>query len=164
MSPIALVVAVARNGVIGNAGRIPWRIAEDMRHFRVLTLGKPCIMGRRTWESLPKKPLPSRTNIVVTRDQTFVAEGAVVAHTIDAALDIAGRENPPEIMIIGGAEIYAHVLPRATTIHLTEVHEDFKGDARMAPFDRDVWMETSREEHTTGEGIAYSFVTLTRRD
>jgi dihydrofolate reductase len=162
--PIALIVAVARNGTIGDAGRIPWRIAEDMRHFKALTLGKPCIMGRRTWESLPKKPLPGRTNIVVTRDKTFAADGAVVAHTIDEALDIAAREAAPEIAIIGGAEIYAATLPRATTIHLTEVDDDFKGDARLEPFDRDIWMETSREEHTTAEGIAFSFVTLTRRD
>jgi dihydrofolate reductase len=162
--PLCFIVAVARNGVIGNAGRIPWRIAEDMRHFKALTLGKPCIMGRKTWESLPKKPLPGRTNIVVTRDKTFAADGAVVAHGIDEAIELAGREQPPEIMILGGAEIYASVLTRATTIHLTEVHEDFKGDAHMEPFDRDIWMETSREEHTTGEGIGFSFVTLQRRD
>jgi dihydrofolate reductase len=162
--PISLIIAIARNGVIGDAGRIPWRIAEDMRHFKALTLGKPCIMGRKTWDSLPKKPLPERTNIVVTRDKSFAVGVAAVAHTIEEALDIAAGASPPEIMIIGGAEIYAACLPRATTIHLTEVDEDFKGDAHMQPFDRDVWMETAREEHTTAEGIAFSFVTLVRRE
>jgi dihydrofolate reductase len=161
--PIALVVAIARNGTIGDAGRIPWRIAEDMRHFKALTLGNPCIMGRRTWESLPKKPLPGRTNIVVTRDRNFAADGALIAHNIDEALAIASRANPPEIMIVGGAEIYAGALPRASIIYLTEIHEDFKGDARMEAFDRDVWMETSREEKTTSEGLGFSFVTLMKR-
>ncbi|HEY5046740.1 MAG TPA: dihydrofolate reductase [Rhizomicrobium sp.] len=162
MSEIALVVAIADNGTIGNAGRIPWRIPEDMRHFKALTLGKPCIMGRKTWESLPRKPLPGRTNIVVTRDSRFATDGAVVAHTLEKALEIAARENA-EIMIIGGAQIYAAALPRAGIVYLTEVHADYEGDAWLEGFDRAVWRETGREEHATGEGVGYSFVTLRRR-
>lgn len=162
--PIALVVAIAENGVIGNAGRIPWRLPEDMRHFKALTLGKPCIMGRKTWESLPKKPLPGRPNIVVTRDTGFASEGAVAAHTLEDAVAVAARENPVEIMIIGGAEIYTAALPHAESIYLTEIHRDFDGDARLAEFDRDTWQETAREAHTTQDGLSYSFVTLSRRD
>ncbi len=163
MSEMALVVAMADNGVIGAEGRIPWRIREDMQRFKALTIGKPCIMGRKTWDSLPQKPLPGRTNIVVTRDSHFAAAGAVVAHNFDGALTIAAGENPNEIMIIGGAEIYAAALPCADVVYLTEVHADVAGEARLGSFDRDVWQETSREEHATREGLAYSFVTLRRR-
>ena len=162
--PIALVVAMAENRVIGNAGRIPWRLPEDMRHFKTLTLGKPCIMGRKTWDSLPQKPLPGRTNIVVTRDTGFAAEGAGVAHTLEDAIAVAAREHPAEIMIIGGAEIYAAALPHAENIYVTEIHRDFDGDARLAEFDREIWQETEREAYTTQDGLSYSFVTLSRRD
>lgn len=162
MSPIVFVLAVADNGVIGNRGKIPWRIAEDMRHFKVVTIGKPCIMGRKTWESLPKKPLPGRSNIVVTRDTEFRADGAIVVHTIDEALARAQTENPSEICVAGGAEIYNALLNRADRIHLTEVHRAFDGDAKLAPFDRAHWRETSREDHATLEGLRYSFVTLER--
>ena len=163
MSAVALVLAMADNGVIGDRGRIPWRIPEDMRRFKALTIGKPCIMGRKTWESLPKKPLAGRTNIVVTREAGFAADGAVIAHSFDEALAVAARENPSETMIIGGVAIYEAALPRADIVHLTEVHGDFEGEARLAPFDRDVWIETDREEHATSTGIAYSYVTLRRR-
>jgi dihydrofolate reductase len=163
MIPIALVVAMADNGVIGVDGRIPWRIPDDMRHFKTLTLGKPCIMGRKTWESLPKKPLPGRTNIVVTRDRSFEAGGAVILHSLDDALRRAAGENPAETIIIGGAEIYNAVLPRAHRIHLTEVHGEFAGDTRLAAFDRSAWVETSREAHVAPEGLGYSYVTLERR-
>ena len=162
--PVALVVAIAENRVIGNAGRIPWRLPEDMRHFKALTLGKPCIMGRKTWESLPKKPLPGRPNIVVTRDTGFASEGAVAAHTLEDAVAVAARETPAEIMVIGGAEIYTASLPHAESIYLTEVHRDFDGDARLAEFDREIWQETAREAHTNQDGLSYSFVTLSRRD
>ena len=163
MTTIALVVARANNGVIGNKGAIPWRIAEDMRRFKALTLGKPVIMGRKTWDSLPKKPLPGRTNIVVTRDRAFAAEGAVVVHDIGEALARADGENPSEIAVIGGAEIYAAALPLANRIHLTEVAADFDGDATLPPFDPAAWHETSREVHVTPEGLSYAFVTLERR-
>ena len=159
MSGVALVVAVARSGVIGDRGKIPWRIADDMKHFKAVTMGKPCIMGRKTWDSLPKKPLPGRINIVVTRDAAFAAEGAVVAHSLDEAFACAGHAD--EIAILGGADIYAAALPRAARIYLTEVHRDFTGDARFT-FDRTGWRESSREDRATPEGLAYSFVTLER--
>jgi dihydrofolate reductase len=161
-APISLILAVADNGVIGDRGKIPWRIAEDMRRFKALTVGKPVIMGRKTWESLPKKPLADRTNIVVTRDKGFVANGAVVTHSLDEAVVRAEREKPSEIAVIGGADIYLAALSRASIIHLTEVHVAPAGDASMPPFDSTVWKETERENRETPEGLRYSYVTLTR--
>jgi dihydrofolate reductase len=151
---------MADNGVIGRGGKLPWRIPEDMRRFKALTIGKPCIMGRRTWDSLPKKPLPDRPNIVITRDGNFRADGAVVVHSLDDALLHAG--NDTEVCVIGGAEIYKAALPRARRIHLTEVHADVEGDTQLAPFDRAHWTETGRENHTTADGLRYSYVTLER--
>jgi len=155
MTVISLVLARADNGVIGKNGALPWRLPDDLRRFKQLTLGKPCVMGRRTWESLPKKPLPGRENIVVTRDEHFRAEGAVVVHSLDEAL----ARDADEICVIGGAEIYAAVLPRAARIHLTQVHGDVEGDTRMPDFDRAVWQETMREDHES-----FSYVTLERKD
>ncbi len=160
---ISLVLARADNGVIGADNAIPWRIADDMKHFKALTMGKPIVMGRKTWDSFPRKPLPGRTNIVITRDAAWHAQGAVVAHSLDEALAIARGENPAEIAIIGGAQIYAAALPVATLIHLTEVHMDAAGDVSMPPFDPAQWRETAREEHATPEGLVYSYVTLERR-
>ncbi len=161
MSIISLVVAMADNGVIGKDGRLPWRIPEDMRHFRALTIGKPCIMGRKTWDSLPKKPLPERPNIVVTRDANFRDDGAIVVHSLDEALLRAG--DRAEVCVIGGAEIYKAAVLRAGRIHLTEVHADVEGETRMAPFDRTHWREIAREDHATADGLRYSYVTLERR-
>ncbi len=161
MSAIALVVAAADNGVIGDRGKIPWRIADDMKHFKAVTLGKPCIMGRKTWESLPKKPLPGRANIVITRDEAFSAPGASVAHTWDEALAQAERKRSDEISVIGGAEIYAAALPQTSRIYLTEVHRAFDGDAHFR-FDRTGWRECARDDRATPEGLRYSFVTLER--
>ena len=161
MSIVTLVVAIADNGVIGDHGKIPWRISDDMKHFKALTLGKPSIMGRKTWDSLPKKPLPGRTNIVVTRDRMFAAPGATVAHAFDEALALAQAEKPEEIAIIGGADIYIVALSHASRIYLTEVHRDVAGDAHFT-FDRSGWRETSREDRATPEGLGYSFVTLER--
>jgi len=161
MSSVVLVVAIADNGVIGDRGKIPWRIADDMKHFKAITMGKPCIMGRKTWNSLPKKPLPGRTNIVLTRDSAFSAADAAIVYTMDEALAFAASEQPREIAILGGADIYKMALPHASRIYLTEVHRDFPGDAFFT-FDRTGWHETSREDCTTPEGLAYSFVTLER--
>ncbi|HEX4302933.1 MAG TPA: dihydrofolate reductase [Rhizomicrobium sp.] len=160
-APIVLVLAAADNGVIGDRGTIPWRIPEDMKRFKALTIGKPLIAGRKTWESFPKRPLPGRTNIVITRDAAYRAEGAVVVHSLDAALARAAEENPVAITIAGGAEIYRAVMPRATRIELTEVHIDAKGDTHFA-LDRSGWREVAREDHATAEGLRYSYVTLER--
>ena len=157
MSEIVLVLAVAENGVIGKKGAIPWHISDDMKRFKTLTLGHTVVMGRKTWDSLPKKPLPGRINVVVTRQQDWQAEGAVVAHSLGQAT--AGTSGT--VMVIGGAEIYERALPLATRIELTEVHKDFAGDASFT-FDRKGWHETAREERVTPEGLRYSYVTLTR--
>jgi dihydrofolate reductase len=161
---LSLALARADNGVIGRAGGLPWRIPDDMRRFKALTLGKPCIMGRKTWDSLPRKPLPGRTNIVVTRDESFRAEDAVVVRSLDDAIAQAEQENSEEIMVIGGAEIYRAALPLANRIHLTEVHGAFDGDVVMPPFDAAEWMEVAREDRpaTEADGPSYSFVTLER--
>ena len=151
---ITLVLAAAENGVIGSDGAIPWRIADDMKRFKALTMGKTVVMGRKTWDSLPRKPLPGRDNVVVTRDPAWRAEGARVVHDVADAL--AG-----EVLVIGGAEIYHAALPLADRIELTEVHGDFDGDA-VFTFDRTSWREIARERHETPEGLAYSYVTLVR--
>jgi dihydrofolate reductase len=157
MSEIVLVVAIAKNGVIGNKGAIPWHISEDMKRFKALTLGHTIVMGRKTWDSLPKKPLPGRVNVVVTRQQDWQAEGAVRASSLGQAT--AGTSGT--VMVIGGAEIYQRALALATRIELTEVHKDFAGDAHFT-FDRSGWRETAREDHVTPDGLRYSYVTLTR--
>jgi dihydrofolate reductase len=162
MSAITLVLARADNGVIGNAGAIPWRISDDMKRFKALTMGKPIVMGRKTWESFPKRPLPGRTNIVITRDRKFTAPGAIAVHSLDDALGRASREAD-EIMIVGGAEIYRAALPRATRVELTEVHRDFPGDAVMTAFSSANWREIAREERYTSDGLRFSYVTLVRR-
>ncbi len=164
MNPtITLIVAVAKNGVIGNQGALPWRIPEDLKRFKALTLGKPCIMGRKTWDSLPKKPLPGRTNIVLTRDSAFRAKGAEVAHSFDEALGIAARESPPEIMIIGGEAIFVASLPLAQRIELTEVMAAPEGDTFMPPFERAEWRETRREGPYEAGALRYAFLLLERR-
>nr|AIA15430.1 Dihydrofolate reductase [uncultured bacterium] len=161
---VSLVIARAANGVIGQRGQIPWRIPADMKHFKAVTMGKPCIMGRKTWHSLPKKPLPGRTNIVLTREMGFHAEGAVLAHSFDDALVRAEAESPEEIAVIGGADIYRVALPRAVRIYLTDVHGVFEGDVHMPEFNPLEWKQVAREDHAANEtGVAFSFVTLERR-
>jgi dihydrofolate reductase len=157
MSEIVLVVAVADNGVIGKDGAIPWHISEDLKRFKALTTGHTVVMGRKTWDSLPRKPLPGRINVVVTRQTDWQADGAVAATSLEQALVNASGT----VMVIGGAEIYEHTLPLAARIELTEIHNDFDGDARFV-FDRSVWRESTREDHVTADGLGYSYVTLTR--
>ena len=160
MSPrITLVLARAANGVIGSKGGLPWRLPEDMRHFKEVTMGKPVVMGRKTWESLPKKPLPGRVNIVITRNSDFKAEGAQAVTSLDAALKAAG--DAPEIMIIGGAEIYKMALSRAHCIELTEVDATPEGDTHF-PALSCAWVETKREKHVSETGLRFSYVTLDR--
>jgi dihydrofolate reductase len=164
MTGVALVVARSDDGVIGDRGRIPWRLSEDLRHFRQLTWGKPCIMGRKTWASLPVKPLPGRINIVVTRDRGFSADGALVAFAVEDALRLAQCGEPSEIMVIGGTEIYREAIPYAERVYLTEVHGDFCGDARLEPFPGDLWQEEERQDYRGSRDLSYSFVRLTRRN
>lgn len=157
-APIALIVARAENGVIGANGGLPWHLPGDLKHFKELTLGKPCIMGRKTWESLPKKPLPGRSNIVITRNAAYQAEGALVAASLEAALALAAEENPSEIMIIGGADIFAAALPLASTVYLTEVHDAPEGDVVMPAFDTLEWIMAARERPAP----SHSYVLLRR--
>jgi dihydrofolate reductase len=155
---ITLILARADNGVIGAAGGLPWHIPEDLRRFKELTLGKPCIMGRKTWNSLPRKPLPGRSNIVITRNASFAADGAIAVGSFDEAVARAMVENPAEIMVIGGSAIFAAGLARADRIHLTEVHAAPEGDVRFPAFSSQVWRETTRE----ARGPGHSYVTLER--
>ncbi len=159
MSRISLVVAVSRNGVIGRDGGLPWHISSDLKRFKAITLGKPVIMGRKTWESLPKRPLPGRQNIVITRQPRYSAEGALVVATIDAALRAA--ENTGEIAIIGGGEIYAMIFPLADRIYLTEVDMDVVGDTFFPPIDPGEWQEVAREIHGVGPGDSAGFTLRT---
>jgi dihydrofolate reductase len=163
VSVLSLVLAMADHGVIGAKGKIPWHIPDDMRRFKAITLGKPVIMGRKTWQSLPRKPLPGRTNIVMTQDKNFEAPGVLVAHTLEEALALAGKEQPTEVMVIGGAEIYRNALPHAHRVYLTEVHGNFDGDTIMPKFDSAQWREVAREDHATSGGLSYSYVTLEKR-
>lgn len=162
---IALVVAVADNGVIGRGGGLPWNLPEDLKYFRAVTMGKPILMGRRTHESIGR-PLPGRANIVVTRDQAFHAAGVDVATSLEDAVRVAESRaeeaGVAEIMVIGGAEIYRAILPRVHRIYLTEVHAPVDGDTVFPDFDRDEWRETSREDVMTDSGVAISFVVLER--
>lgn len=158
---IILIVARADNGVIGVNGRLPWHLPTDLRRFKAITVGKPMIMGRRTFESLPGV-LPGRRHIVLTRDRFWSAEGAEVAHDVTAALTLAG-DGP--VSIIGGAEIFRLFERLATKIELTEVHGEIEGDTMMPPFDPAIWRETAREDYAAAEGRpGFSFVTLARRD
>jgi dihydrofolate reductase len=158
---VELIAAVAANGVIGADNRLPWHLSEDLKRFRALTTGHAVIMGRKTWQSLPRA-LPHRQNIVVTRQAGFEAVGGNVAHSFAAAL--AQVELPPPVFCIGGGELYRAALPFATKIHLTEIARDFEGDARFPPLDRSQWRETSREDRPPAEpgGFRYSYVTYER--
>jgi dihydrofolate reductase len=157
---LAIVAAVAANAVIGAGNRLPWRIPADLRRFRALTSGHSVIMGRKTWESIGR-PLPDRQNIVVTRNSDFVASGAEIAASLDEAL--ARVRLPPPAFCIGGGELYREALPRATTLHLTELDRAFDGDATFPDFDRREWREVDRESHADStEGLPYAFVTYVR--
>lgn len=157
---LSLIVAVAENGVIGRDGGLPWRLPGDMAHFKATTMGKPIVMGRKTWESLGRA-LPGRHNIVVTRDAAYVAEGASVANDLDVALSLAG--DVEEVMMIGGAQIYELALPRADRIYITRVHASPEGDTYFPDLDPGDWKEIVREDHgAAGDAPAYSVVTLER--
>ncbi len=158
MSIISLVVAVSQNGVIGRDGGLPWHISSDLKRFKATTLGKPVIMGRKTWESLPRKPLPGRSNIVVTRSHGYVAEGANVVHDAAAALAVAHAEAPGEICVIGGGEIYRMFLPLANRVYLTEVDVTVEGDTRFPVLAPAEWREVSREAVAAGPNDSASFV------
>jgi len=158
---LALIAAVARNGVIGVDNRLPWRLAADLRRFRSLTTGHTIVMGRKTWESLPGA-LPGRENVVVTRQAGYRADNAVVVASLDDALAAASLPSP--VFCIGGGELYGAALPRADILYLTEIDRDVAGDTTFPAFDRARWREIYRESHSrdTEDGFGYAFVTYRR--
>ncbi len=160
-APLAIIAAIAANGVIGNGNRLPWRLPEDLQRFRALTTGHAVIMGRRTWESIGR-PLPGRQNIVVSGQRGEPTPDVETVTSLDEAL--ARVRMPPPVYCIGGGELYRAALPRASLLYLTEIAREFPGDAYFPPFDRSLWRETAREErtHAAPDGFDYAFVTYER--
>lgn len=146
---ISFVVAVARNGVIGREGGLPWHISSDLKRFKEITMGKPVIMGRKTWDSLPRKPLPGRRNIVITRQADFPAEGAEVVATPEEALSLCA--GAPEVAVIGGGEVYRLFWPMVDRLYLTEVDLEVEGDTHFPALDPAEWREVAREVHPRSE-------------
>ena len=167
MIELAIIVAAAENGVIGKDNALPWHLPEDLRYFKRVTMGKPIVMGRKTFESIGR-PLPGRTNIVITRDRDWVADGVKVAHSLDEAITLAADvgliDGVEELMVIGGAEIYAAALPQADRLYLTQVDAEVEGDAWLPEINWAKWREVSRQSHQAGEGnpYNYSFVVFER--
>ena len=155
-------VARSRNGVIGRDGDLPWRLKSDLQIFKQVTLFKPVIMGRKTWDSLPKKPLPGRLNVVLSRDGSFEPQGAVVCESFGEALAIAreqaAEDGAEEVCVIGGAAVFAEALPRARRLYITEVDVEVEGDTFMPPIDESQWREVRREEHPAGPDDDHAFV------
>jgi dihydrofolate reductase len=166
---IVLIVAVADNGVIGAAGAIPWRLKSDQQRLKAMTMGKPIVMGRKTFMSFPRRPLPGRTNIVITRDETFRAAGAVVTTSFAEARVVARadalRRSVAEIAVIGGADIYAQSMDIADRLEITEVHVAPAGDTHFPPVDTGKWQEIARTLNPAGpdDSAAFSYVTYRRR-
>jgi dihydrofolate reductase len=160
---ISLIAAVAQNRAIGKNNQLLWHLPEDMRYFRDTTRGKSVNMGRKTWESLPDKfrPLPGRRNIVVTHDRHYVADGAVLAHSLEEAVDVAGEDS--ETFVIGGAELYQQALPAAQRLYLTEVAQAYEGDVFFPEYPVTEWQEASRAEQRSKSGIEFAFVVYQRR-
>ena len=165
---VVLVAAVGENGVIGRAGALPWRLKSDMQHFRRLTLNRPVVMGRKTYDSIGK-PLKDRTNIVITRDPAYAAEGVVVAQSLPAAMDIARadarRRGADDIAIIGGSGVFAESLALADRLEITLVHASPPGDTFFPTIDATIWRETARmrQEAAPGDDAAMSFITYARK-
>jgi dihydrofolate reductase len=159
---VHLIFARAANGVIGRDNAMPWHLPEDLAHFKRLTQGHPVIMGRKTWDSLPPRfrPLPGRANIVITRQQDWNENGALRASSLEISLSFC--EHSPEVWIIGGAQIYAQALPLAQRVEVTEIGQDFEGDA-YAPALGNEWVETARESHVSTSGLPFDFVRYERR-
>jgi dihydrofolate reductase len=160
---LTLVAAVADNDVIGQGGRLPWRLKSDMQHFRAVTMGKPVVMGRKTHLSIGR-PLAGRTNIVVSRDHAFTAPGVLVTPSVDAALTVARgdalRRSADAIVVIGGADIYAQTIARADRLVITRVHLQSNGDAKFPPIDPNVWKEVERTGHRAGPDDDANFTVL----
>jgi dihydrofolate reductase len=157
---LSVIAAMARNRVIGIHNTLPWRLPEDLKHFKALTMGHHIIMGRKTYESIGK-PLPGRTTVIVTRDAGYQVEGCVTATSIEDAIAACGEDE--EIFFVGGAEMYAQVLPRADRLYLTEIQAEYEGDAWFPEFNLSIWKESARQAHVSDAGLGYHFVTYQRR-
>ncbi|MES2884289.1 MAG: dihydrofolate reductase [Pseudomonadota bacterium] len=162
-APLNLIVAHDENHLIGRDGDLPWRLPNDLKHFKALTLGQTVLMGRKTWESLPRRPLPGRDNRVLTRSADYAAEGAAVFTDLAVALAAPAQG---ELFVIGGAALYRLCLPLATRLYITEVQTSGDGDTHFPPYSRADYREIARERHPADatHAVAYSFVTLERRD
>ena len=160
--PLHLIYARSRNNVIGVNGDLPWHLPEDLAHFKRTTLGQPVIMGRVTWESIPHKfrPLPGRTNVVVSRQASFSAPGAQVVSSLQAAMELFSADDV--VWLIGGAQLYAQAMPLAKQLVITEIDADYEGDAFAPAVDAGECKETHRTTHTSAQGLGYSLVTLQR--
>ncbi len=156
MRGLAVIAAVARNGVIGREGDLPWRLPDDLKHFKATTIGHCLVMGRRTWDSLPG-PLPGRTSIVVSRDAGLRVDGAEVVGSLEAAIARAAKRGDEEPIVAGGASLYALALPMATRVWLTSVHADVEGDVSFPAWSRDGWQQVEAREHPADERHAHAF-------
>jgi dihydrofolate reductase len=158
---LSIVAARARNGVIGRSGALPWRLRSDMALFKATTMSKPVLMGRKTWDSLPKRPLPGRANFVLSRDGSFEPKGAVVcerfAEALAMAREQAEEDGVEEVCVIGGTTLFELTLPKARRIYLTEVEAEVEGDALFPEFDAGKWREVRRESHVAADGDDYAF-------
>jgi dihydrofolate reductase len=161
---LSFIVAAAKNGVIGRNNQLPWHLPQDLKYFKSVTLGKPIIMGRKTFESIGK-PLPGRTNIVVSRQEGWHADGVLSARNVSEAIEIAHQKNQTadEIMVIGGAEIYRHAMPLASKIYLTRINEDVAGDAYFAELPSDEWQLVSETTGDLDAKISHSFLVFERK-
>ncbi len=161
VTKVVVVAAVARNGVIGANGQLPWRLPGELRHFKEVTLGHPVIMGRHTWDSLPKKPLPGRRNIVVSRTPGYAAPGAEVARSLEEALALCAGD--PLASVIGGSALFEEALPRAHRLELTEIHKNYDGDTVIPAWDRNAWRVAQTETHASADGVRFDYVRYERR-
>jgi len=160
MKPIiSIIAAMARSRVIGIANTLPWRLPEDLKHFKALTLGHHILMGRKTWESLGR-PLPGRTSVIITRSPDLQVPGCLVANSIEDAITACSGDD--EVFFIGGAELYRQALDVADRIYLTEIKADFAGDARFPEFDTSLWQETGRQHGKSENGLEYDFLSMTK--
>jgi dihydrofolate reductase len=160
MTALSLIVAFAKNNVIGINNTLPWHLPEDLKRFRALTTGHHIIMGRKTYESLGRL-LPGRTTVIVTRNKNYKLEGALIAHSLESAVDLC--QNDAEAFVIGGAELYQDGLRLANKLYITEVDLSIEGDAFFPNLDLNLWQETSREAHTSAQGLLFSYISYIRK-
>jgi len=159
MSRLNLIVAMARNRVIGIDNTLPWHLPEDLKHFKHLTMGHHIVMGRKTYDSIGR-PLPGRTTVIVSRDPDYAMAGCLVAHTLDEAVRLCADDD--QAFFVGGSSLYEQALPLAERLYITEIQADYEGDAHFPEFDPGEWRETARESQVDDAGLAYDFVTYDR--